>query len=328
MAKVLVTGANGFLASNVIAELLSKGYAVRGVLRNANSFSYHTHPDLELVQGDFTDKNFLEKVMKGCDYVIHTAAITDQSLTGFSEYHRVNVAAAENLIRIAIKEKARRFVYVGSANAFGHGTKKKPGNEQTPIRKPFTGSHYAMSKLQGQQAVLAYSGKIEVVVLNPTFMLGPYDSKPGSGKIILMGYGKKFIFYPPGGKNFVHVQDVATGVVNALEKGRNGETYLLANENLSYKEFFQKLADVTKNKTVLIKIPGPVLLTIGFAGNLLRFFGFRTALSLANMKILCAEGFYSKQKATDELGIESKSIEKAIKDTIEWFAGKGLIKAC
>jgi nucleoside-diphosphate-sugar epimerase len=220
---VLVTGANGFLATNVIVELLSRGYAVKGVLRDLKSFGYPAHSNLELVQGDFTEEKFIEKAISGCDYIIHAAAITDQSLARYSDYHRVNVAAVENLITIAIREKVKRFVYIGSANAFGYGSKENPGDEQQPARKPFTSSFYAISKLRGQQAALAYSDKIDVVAVNPAFMLGPYDSKPGSGKIILLGYKRKIVFYPPGGKNFVHVQDVAKGVVSALEKGRNGE---------------------------------------------------------------------------------------------------------
>lgn len=325
MTKVLITGANGFLATNVIIELLSRGYLVRGLLRNLNSYTYGQHPNLELLQGDFTDKDFFQKSVSGCDYVIHTAAITDQSLARYADYHRVNVTAVEDMITIAISGNIKRFVYVSSANAFGHGSKVKPGNEQMPVRKPFTDSNYAMSKVYGQQLVLAHKDKIDVVVLNPSFMLGPYDSEPSSGRIILMGYGKSLVLYPPGGKNFVHVSDAAAGVVKAMEKGKNGEAYLLVNENLSYREFFLKLSEVTGIKTVLIKIPGLILLLAGFFGNLARFLGFKTNLSMANMRILCTNGFYSNQKAVNELGANFQNTEKAIKDAIDWFAEKKMI---
>lgn len=325
MATVLVTGANGFLATNVIIDLLSRGYLVRGLLRNLNNFTYSQHPNLELLQGDFTEKEFFEKTVAGCECVIHTAAITDQSLRRYSDYHRVNVAAVEDMITIAISAKVKRFVYVSSANAFGHGSKKNPGNEQKTAGKPFTDSNYAMSKVHGQQVVLAYKDKIDVVVLNPSFMLGPYDSGPSSGRIILMGYDKRFVFYPPGGKNFVHVADAATGVVNAMEKGKNGEAYLLASENLSYREFFQKLSKIAGNKPIMVKTPGFILHLAGYFGNIARFFGFKTNLSMANMRILCTKGFYSNQKAVNELGVNFKNTEKAIKDAIEWFTEKKMI---
>jgi dihydroflavonol-4-reductase len=325
MTRVVVTGANGFLATNVIIELLSRGYLVRGILRDLNSFNYRMHSNLELIQGDFTEEIFIEKAIRGCDYVIHAAAITDQSLARYSDYHRVNVAAVENLITIAIREKVKRFVYIGSANAIGYGSKEKPGDEQQPARKPFTSSFYAISKLRGQQAALAFSDKIDVVVVNPAFMLGPYDSKPGSGKIILLGYKKKLIFYPPGGKNFVHVQDVATGVVSALETGRNGEAYLLANENLSYREFFKKLSAITNSRPVMIGIPKPLLLIAGLIGNLLKLMGFKSMISMANMNILCTNGFYINQKAKNELGIKFRSTGQALQDALEWFKEKKMI---
>ena len=326
MIRVVVTGANGFLATNVIIELLSRGYSVRGILRNLNSFTYRMHPNLELMQGDFTDKEFMETVIAGCDYVIHAAAITDQSLPRYADYHKVNVHAVEDLISIATREKVKRFVYIGSANAFGYGSKENPGDEQQPAREPFTSSFYAMSKLRGQQAALAYSDKIEVVVVNPAFMLGPFDSKPGSGKIIQLGYKKKLIFYPPGGKNFVHVQDVSKGVVNALETGRNGEAYLLANENLSYREFFSRLSSITNSRPVMIRIPKIILHIAGLIGNLMRMMGFNTIISLANMKILCSKGFYSNQKAINELMIGFRSSEKSIVDSVTWFKKNNMLK--
>ena len=156
-------------------------------------------------------------------------------------------------------------------------------------------------------------------------MLGPYDSKPGSGEIILLGYKKKLNFCPPGGKNFVHVQDVATGVVSALETGRNGEAYLLANENLSYREFFEKLSAITDSRPVMIGIPKPILHIAGLIGNLLKLIGFKSMISMANMNILCTNGFYSNQKAKNDLGIKFRSTRQALQDALEWFSEKEMI---
>ena len=83
--------------------------------------------------------------------------------------------------------------------------------------------------------------EIEVVVVNPSFMIGAFDSKPSSGKIILLGLNKRFILCPPGGKNFVCVRDVSKGILAALKEGTNGEAYLLANSNMPYIHFFKLL---------------------------------------------------------------------------------------
>ena len=194
------------------------------------------------------------------------------------------------------------------------------------MKYPFTKSNYALSKLAGQKIVLSYSDKLDVVVVNPTFMLGQYDSKPSSGKIILMGYKKKILFYPPGGKNFVHVEDAAKGVVSALEKGENAEIYLLAGDNLSYKEFFVKLSEETGQKTMYVKIPVFLLLLLGLAGSLMRFFKIKTNLSISNMKALCINNYFENKKAKDQLGIRFKPVETSINDAMGWFKRKNMIK--
>jgi dihydroflavonol-4-reductase len=325
MSKILVTGANSLLATNTIIELLSRGYSVKGLLRNPTNFQYQKHPNLELIQGNINDTEAIAKAVKNCDSIIHVAAITDQSLLRYSEYQQVNALSTELLILSAIKENVKTIVYVSSANAFGYGLKENLDNETIGIRKPFTKSHYAKSKLEGQCIALSYKDKTRIIVVNPTFMIGAYDSKPSSGKLIMMGYKKRVIFYPPGGKNFIHVQDAAKGAVNAMETGKSGEAYILANENISYKEFFQKLSNVTNNRTVYIKIPRFILLFIGIIGNFLRLLRIKTSVSFSNMQIVCVNNYYNNKKVVKELNLTFQPIEKAIKDALEWFIKKKMI---
>jgi dihydroflavonol-4-reductase len=325
MAVVLVTGANSLLGTNIIIELLSEGYKVIGLLRDINSFHYPHHDNLRLAVADIRDLNSIEAVLKECDFVIHNAAITAQNLLHYEDYKEINVIATENLIRLAIKANVKRFVYISSSNVVGYGTKSEPGNEFMEMRKPVSDSLYAISKLDGQRIVLSYRNKIDVVVLSPAFMLGAYDSKPSSGRMIIMGL-KRIVFYPPGGKNIIHVADAAKGAVRSLTKGRNGEIYLLANENLSYREFFDKLSLVTGRKQIYIKVPGFVLSVIGIFGNLLRMLGIKTELYYTNMRILCIGNYYTGIKAEKELGMTCQPVEKSLRDALEWFRMKNMIK--
>ena len=325
MDSVLVTGANSLLGTNVIIELLSRGFKVTGLLRDKRSFQSSVHENLTIVEGDISEIRTAESAIKSCSIVIHIAAITSQNLPRYKDYREVNAITTENLVRLSIQNNVKRFIYISSSNAVGFGTKENPGIEDTPIRKPVSGSFYAMSKLEGQQLALKYCDKIDVVILSPGFMLGPWDSKPSSGRIILMGL-KGIIFYPPGGKNFIHVKDAATGVVNSIEKGRNGEVYLLANENLTYREFFEKLSEVTGNHPAFIKLPAILLSFIGVFGSILCLLGFKTDITYTNMRILCTGNYYSGRKAGAELGINYQSTDRAISDTIGWFRSKGTIK--
>lgn len=325
MSKVFVTGANGLLATNVIAELLKKGYSVRGLLRNIDKYKGPQNQKLELVTGDITNHLQMEEVLDDCKFVIHVAALTSQSIPLYATYKAVNVDATESLIQLAIKKGIDKFVFVSSANAFGYGTLKHPGTEEEPIKAPFSGSYYAISKAEAQKKVLAYKNQIPVSVVNPTFMIGPYDGKPGSCKIIMMGHKKRVIFSPPGGKNFINATDAAQGVVAALEKGKNGEAYLLAGENLTFRSFFQKLSSIEKTHSLILTIPPFILNAAGYLGNLLRLVNINTQLSSTNTKILCINNFYSSEKAKKELKVEFKNIETGIKSCIEWFKETGMI---
>ncbi|MFO7999601.1 MAG: NAD-dependent epimerase/dehydratase family protein [Marinilabilia sp.] len=326
MPDVLVTGANGLLATNVIMELLTNGYKVRGLLRNRNKFMAPGHKNLEIREGDISDPRALDDHTQGVEHIIHVAAITAHHLTNYTTYRQVNAEATEQLLKAGLNHGVKKFLYVSSANAFGFGDLARPGNETTPIRPPFSGSFYAQSKLEGQQRVMKYSDKLHVTVVNPTFMIGPYDGKPSSGQIIRMGYRKKIIFCPPGGKNFVNATDAAKGVVAALEKGKNGEAYLLAGENLTYKEFFRKMSDITSNRAVYITLPAFVLYLAGYIGNILQKSGIKTPLSLTNMKMLCVRNFYSNHKARKELNLEFGDIEEGIRQAIRWFKQNKMLK--
>lgn len=323
--RVLVTGANGLLGTHVIQQLLEKGYAVNGLLRNKDKFLLPEHINLELVEGDLRNQTIVNKALKGCDAVIHCAAITAQNLIHYSDYYETNVSGTEMILKAAIENNIKRIVYVSSANTLGHGTKEVPGNEQNPARKPFTNSFYAKSKREAQKLLLSASDRIDVVILNPSFLIGAYDSGFGSGRIIRMGYGKRVIFCPSGGKNFVNASDAAHGIITALEKGTNTANYLLTGENLTYASFFTKLAAVQSKKPLLITLPPMLLLPIGAAGSLLRFFGVKTAVSITNMQILCTGNYYSNQKAVDELGVRFVQIEKGITEAVDWFKHKNIL---
>src|SRR5690606_22006812 len=137
-------------------------------------------------------------------------------------------------------------------------------------KKPFNQLYYAQSKLKAEKYLLTQESNTKVKILNPTFMIGAFDSKPSSGKIILMGMNKKFIFYPPGGKNFVAVKDVVRAITTRVGNRTTKVKYLIAGATLSYKDFFSKLTHTTHQKSFLIPIPLLLPLALGIIGNGLR----------------------------------------------------------
>jgi dihydroflavonol-4-reductase len=207
--KVLVTGASGLLATNTIIQLLDKNYYVRALVRNKSKLVIPNSESIEVIEGDITDLPTLENAIRGCQCIVHAAAETRQNLIDSKNYSDINVLATRNICELAIKNKVSRVIYVSTANVFGYGDALNPGNEETPNKLPFTKSLYVKSKIEAQEIALSFKKELEIIVVNPTFLIGAYDQKPSSGRLVLMGLNKRFIFYPPGGKNFIHVSDAA-----------------------------------------------------------------------------------------------------------------------
>ena len=325
MKNILVTGANGLLGLNTIIELIAQGYCVKGYLRDSRKITHEIKGSLELVEGDIRDIQKLNSALRGCDCVIHTAAITDQNLLDYEHYYDVNVKGVMNITNAAIENKVKRIIYVGSANEFGYGNLDDLGDETREIKYPFNKSYYARSKKEAHDFILTKMKEIEVVVINPTFMIGAHDSKPSSGKLVLLGLRKRFVLCPPGGKNFICVKDVAKGIIKAINYGNNGEAYLLANENLTYHDFFKTLKKESDRNFIIIKVPNIMLQFAGLFGNMLRSLRVKTNFSSENMSAVCINSYYSNKKARTELGLEFSPITKGLKESVMWFRNKQII---
>ena len=317
MKRVFITGVSGLLGTNLVHYLLERNYEVIGLVRNKLSYKGKLHSNLELREGSLFDD--FSPLFREIDYIIHIAAITAQDIPKYKQYRTINSEATKQLFLMAKVAKVKGFVFVSSANTMGNGSLLSPGNESKPVSKPFADSFYAKSKLEAENYLIANQKGIHLCIINPCFMLGAYDSKPSSGKIILRALNKSFIFHPPGGKSFVHVADVCQAIWKGLQTETSGQKFLIGNENLSYKEFYTKFNQLTGHKSKLIEIPKWILLSAGYLGNFLRFMGISTPLSSTNMKMLFSDNYYSNQKSIEELGVKYQPIESGMTEAIEYL---------
>lgn len=320
MRNIFITGITGLLGTNLANELLDLGYPITAIVRDPEKYYGKRTENLQLVQMGLFDA--YDAYLEGIDLVIHIAAETATNKIDYSAYEKVNYLATTRLFEKALAHKVTAFIFISTANTIGFGSLEKPGREECKMKKPFSKHFYAQSKLSAEQYLLKHSEKIDVKILNPTFMIGANDSKPSSGKLLLMGLAKRVVFYPPGGKSFVPVKDVVQAIIHSFDKGKSGEKYLISGENLSYKEFFQKLNHINKQSSILIPVPKFLLLLVGLIGNLMRFFHIKTSLSLDNLKALCINNYYSNQKSMDDLQVSYTSLDEAIKESVIYFKSK------
>jgi len=325
---ILVTGANGFLGRNLVGELHRRGYRIRAMVLAGGLPGELESKVAETVHGDVLDRDLVQRAAGGCEAVIHAAAVTSIWPSRNELQRRINVGGTANVIRGAQKAGVRRVVYVGSASSFGYGTKEDPGDETREYRSGIYGLDYFDSKYEAQTLVrrAAERGDLPAVIVNPTYMFGPGDAKPGPGLLILGVYHQRIPGGATGGRNYASVKDVAVGIANALERGTVGECYILGNENLSYGELFSKISGVIGRPASGLAFPAWLAKAAGLAGSIYgRLFKVMPPVSLAMVKLAMSGHYYTAGKAVRVLEMPQRPVETAIEEAFAWFRDKGYL---
>jgi len=322
MDKVFVTGADGMLGNSIVRELLSKNYKVKCLLQKGRENATLNGLKIELVEGDLCQPEFWKHEVKDCIFMINAAACAVVNPNRFKLCYDINLKAVESLVEICIEYNIKKFIQIGTATSFPEGSKTNPGKETGKYSMAKFKMDYMDSKYKAQEFLLnTYIQKnFPVVIINPTYIIGQYDSLPSSGKLIIEITKKRLPGYTTGGKSFVYAKDVAVATVNAIILGENGQCYITGGENLSYKEFFSKVCIANQVDAKYKKIPWPIALVYGFFSSLItRFQGKTPKLNYSMARVALVNQFYSSEKAISVLKMTQTKIEIAIKECTQWL---------
>jgi dihydroflavonol-4-reductase len=204
------------------------------------------------------------------------------------------------------------------------GTREAPGTEDDEPGPDF-GIPYVITKREAEVAVLGQVEQgLDAVIVNPVFLLGPWDWKPSSGRMLLKAASAPILLAPPGGNDFAHVADVAAGILTAAQRGRLGERYILGGEALSYTEAFQLFADTAGRKRRARQAPAAVIRGAGRAANLLgQLTGGEYDVNSASALVSTLPHHFSSARAERELGYTWRPAAEAARDAWEWFVAHG-----
>lgn len=274
------------------------------------------------------DVDGLTATAEGCGGVLHVAGSYDTGPDGIATMRRLHVDAARVLVEVSRRVGAR-FVYCSSSITVGFGSREAPGDEDTPYDPDAVYGRsgvlraYHDSKLEGEHITVDAGG----VVVNPDYVLGPWDVKPTSGQLLLSIARGWVPLWPRGGKCFVDAVDCAEGHLLALDRGAPGRRYLLGNHNLSYREFMEACALASGRRGPILPVPRLAVGVAGAAGRVLqrvdphRYAGL-TREVLAAMQ---AERYRSGRRSWDELGVPRRPIEVSIREALDWFRTNGYL---
>lgn len=325
--RAFVTGGTGFIGANLIRLLLQKGYSVRSLVRPNGNSNNLQGLDLEIVQGDLNDPD-LYRQMRGCQVLFHVAARYSLWQADREKLYESNVLGTRNVLAAARMAKIERTVYTSSVAAIGVGRAGEAVDEthQSPVEQLV--GHYKKSKyFAEQEAIEAARMGQDVVIVNPTAPIGPWDVKPTpTGDIILRFLRWQMPAYVNTGLNFIDVRDVAWGHWLALEKGASGDRYILGHQNLSLKELLEQLAAITGLDAPQNIVPLWLPLTVAWVEErVLAPLGKSPSVPLDGVRMSKQPMYYDASKAVRELNLPQSPLDRALKEAVEWFASQGYL---
>lgn len=335
----LLTGAAGFLGSNICAQLLAEGKRVRAlVLPNDKSAKYI--PDaVEIVFGDLTDADSLEPffdIPEGKrSVIIHCASMVTVDPQYSDKLMAVNVTGTRNIItKVLAHTECEKMVYVSSTGAIPeqpHGTRIKEVDKFEPCDPAKVVGAYSQSKAKATQMVLdaVRVMGLKACVVHPSGILGPNDYALGeTTSTVLQIIRGEMPMGMQGSFNLCDVRDLAAGTIAAIEKGRVGECYILANETVTLKEMCDMLNAECNSKK--IKFYLPLNLADKIAQGLEKQAektGKKPLMTTFSVYNLARNNEFDYSKAQRELGYSTRSYQETIRDEVQWMKDAGLIGA-
>lgn len=321
MKKAFVTGATGFIGKNLVPRLLAEGFQVTCLARHPIPSLF----DKSVIwkQGDILDNSeLLQNLIKGHEAVYHLAGLIGYKKSLYEAMMTVNKLGTANLLKAAIGSDVENFIYLSSVAAVGASIDANTLlNENSNYNLSDYNFGYFQSKHEAEELLKSISNQhsINTFILNPSTIYGAGDALKGSRGVQVKVAKGNFPFYPPGGVNVVHIDDVIDSIIKVSKFGKKNERYIIANKNFTLKELFNLIAHFGGVKSPQFSLSPFALLALGYTGELLTFLGARSAFSLENARVASFFHWFDNHKSITNLGNTYRSSESAVEDSVRWI---------
>ena len=327
----LVTGGSGFIGSAVVRCLVGAGISVRAMIRPTSPRANLAGLKIDSVLGDLRDRDSLKLALRDVRYLFHVAADYRLWVRDPEEMIKTNVQGTRNIMQASLDAGVERVVYTSSVATFGFRSDGKPGDESLSLKPEDAIGTYKRSKILAEQLVLSLIEKqgLPAVIVNPTTPVGPRDIRPTpTGRIILETARGRMPGYVETGLNLVHVDDVAMGHLQAIQRGKKGERYILGGQNVELRQMIEEVARLAGRPAGFkMRIPKWPLYPIAFASEAAARFSKREPfLTRDGLRMASHHMFFTSQKANRELGYSARPYHQALADAVSWFQQAGYLQ--
>jgi dihydroflavonol-4-reductase len=331
--KCFVTGASGFIGSNLVHELIARGHRVKALLRPESDARGLYGAEFQRVTGDILDRPLLERELAGCDWCFHVAATYQLWMRNYAPMYETNVEGTRNVLEAAGKVGCRKIVYTSTVGCVGLPKKVDekyiPATESEPVSDEQMTNDYKRSKFRAEGVAFDLVRKhgLPIIIVNPTAPAGPRDAKPTpTGQLIVDFLNRRLPAYLDTGLNWVHVRDVAVGHILAAEKGRFGERYILGNAdgNWTMQEMLKTLEEITGIRAPKMRIPYWVAYRAAEVNEMISFVTRQPPRApLAGVRMAKYKMWFNPAKAIAQLDLPQTPPKQALADAVEWFRANG-----
>ena len=316
--RVLVTGGNGFIGSTVVRMLCEKGHTVRCTLRKTSNLARLEGLSYEQAIADIRDIDSLKSAVEGCDAIIHCASLSNWKDLGSPELESIVVGGTRNLIDI-LSENPIRMVYLSSAAALGaSATTTEIRNESSTFNLDPKKYRYAAYKAEAEKLSLrAVEDGKDIVIVNPVETYGPGDTKGVTASTLIEFTAGPLCLVCDGGTSVVHVEDVANGIVAALERGQAGSKYILGGENVTITEIAKIAQQCAGTKYPTLRVPAFVLKGFVALFSVIMIPALQSVLT--KYRYATHYWYFDNSRTIRDLGVTFRSAKETIADTMAWI---------
>ncbi|MEL7530822.1 MAG: NAD-dependent epimerase/dehydratase family protein [Bacteroidota bacterium] len=321
-----VTGGTGFLGMNLLHTLCEQGWELSVLHRPSSELKYIKHLPIKLVEGSLTDKASLEAgIPQGTEVVFHIAGDTNMWRPNNDRQTLINVEGTRNLVEVAAAQNVKIFIHTSSVSAWGDV--KGMIDESVPQRGNESWINYEKTKWAGEQAAL--KGRelgLKVVVINPAAIVGPRDIHTW-GQMFFALKANKIPGIPAGNNSYVHVDDVVAAHIAAVDKGQDGQRYIVSGENAPLKTLVSEIAQSMGISKIPRQIPAPLLKLIAglsYLGG--RIINKEPTITPEIADFMSRKDYaFDNSKALRELGYEMRPWREGVTANYEWLKAEALL---
>ena len=328
---IFITGGTGLVGSHILLKLSQDNIPFKALKRSTSSLKVckdvFTHYKAEQLfnsiiweTGDVNNIPSLEDAMQNCDTIIHAAAMVSFNNEDANLMHKINVEGTENIMNVALSMNIKKISYISSIASLGRNSTENMVDENCHFRVSKKESNYSLSKYYSEQEVWRASQEgLDVVIINPSVILGPGDWTKGSSQIF-QRINKGLKFYTTGSTGYVDVVDVANCAIQLLLSDIKNERFIINGANMKFRTLFDLIAEGLGKKKATIKVT-PLLKEIAWRAEWIRSFivGKKPLLTKETANSSMKNNSYSTKKIEEAIGYKFMPIQESITKYCKWF---------